>query len=55
MFYKMIDNTMFSGISVSTVGLELVEIDKDQHEYPVDGWYWFDMLEDANLFFNILD
>lgn len=26
---------------------------KDEHTYPVDGWYWFDTDQDASLFFNI--
>lgn len=27
--------------------------EKDNYEYPIDGWYWFDTLEDAVLFFNL--
>lgn len=25
----------------------------NQHTYPIDGWYWFDTIEEANTFFNI--
>lgn len=26
---------------------------KDTYTYPVDGWYWFDSIEDAYTFFNL--
>lgn len=29
--------------------------EKDNHEYPVGGWYWFDSEEEAKAFFNITD
>jgi hypothetical protein len=32
---------------------ELRTESKDDHTYPVDGWYWFDTIEDAYSFFNI--
>jgi hypothetical protein len=25
----------------------------DEHEYPVDGWHWFDTEAAAHLFFNL--
>jgi hypothetical protein len=25
---------------------------KDEHQYPVDGWYWFDSEEEAKQFLN---
>jgi hypothetical protein len=29
--------------------------DKDSYTYPTqDGWYWFDTLEEAEKFFNII-
>jgi hypothetical protein len=27
--------------------------DKDEYEYPVEGWYWFDSAADAKEFFGI--
>lgn len=32
---------------VSGPGVELAAENKDQHTYPVQGWYWFDTLEIA--------
>lgn len=26
---------------------------KDNYIYPIENWYWFDSVEEANLFFNI--
>jgi len=26
---------------------------KDTYAYPIDGWYWFNTIEEANIFFNI--
>jgi hypothetical protein len=26
---------------------------KDDHSYPVNGWYWFDTEEEARLFFDL--
>jgi hypothetical protein len=31
---------------------ELNRENKDQYEYPIDGWYWFDSEEDAKQFLN---
>jgi hypothetical protein len=32
---------------------QLYKETKDQHNYPIDGWYWFDTEEEARLFFNL--
>ena len=30
--------------------------EKDTYEYPTDGgWYWFDTVEEAKIFFNIIE
>jgi hypothetical protein len=26
---------------------------KDDHSYPIDGWHWFDTIEEALVFFNM--
>ena len=26
---------------------------KDEYQYPVGGWYWFDSEEEARVFFNL--
>lgn len=40
---------------VSGEGFELHRIDHDSYNYPVDGWYWFDSVEEAKAFFHISD
>jgi hypothetical protein len=32
---------------------ELRKETQDQHEYPIDGWHWFDSEAKARTFFNI--
>jgi hypothetical protein len=31
----------------------LYKENKDDYTYPVDGWYWFESLEEAQNFFGI--
>jgi hypothetical protein len=47
-FYKK-DNEelLYAPNIVEGNGFVLVAQDKDQYEYPVDGWYWFDSEEEA--------
>lgn len=53
-FYKYESETLLHGPNfVLTSNFELRAESKDQHEYPIDGWSWFDTIEDACLFFNI--
>ena len=48
-FYKK-DNEelLYAPNIVEGNGFVLVSQDKDQYEYPVDGWYWFDSEQEAN-------
>jgi hypothetical protein len=50
-FYKK-DNEelLYAPNIVEGNGFVLVAQDKDQYEYPVDGWYWFDSEEEALQF-----
>jgi len=34
---------------------ELRRATKDDHTYPIDGWYWFDSEAEAKVFFNVVD
>ena len=53
-FYKYESETLMYGPNfVLDKNFELMIESKDDHAYPVDGWYWFDTMEDAYLFFNI--
>jgi|688.fasta_scaffold1756593_2 hypothetical protein len=47
-FYKK-DNEelLYAPNIVEGNGFVLVAQDKDQYDYPVDGWYWFDSEEEA--------
>jgi hypothetical protein len=53
-FYKLDGETVLHGPNfVLNANYELRKETKDNHEYPVDGWYWFDTEEDAYLFFDV--
>jgi hypothetical protein len=53
-FYKYESNAVSYGPNyVLYKDFELRKESKDEHTYPVDGWYWFDTMEDAYSFFNI--
>jgi hypothetical protein len=53
-FYKYESDAVAYGPNfVLDKNFELRSESKDEHTYPIDGWYWFDTMEDAYLFFNI--
>lgn len=33
----------------------LLKEQKELYEFPVDGWYWFETIEEAKKYFNIED
>jgi hypothetical protein len=43
-FYKQneVAEWMFAPNFVFSADYELTRENKDEHTYPVDGWYWFD-------------
>ena len=48
-FYKKIDDqVMYAPNYVESNGFVLVKEEKDNYEYPIDGWVWFDSEEEAN-------
>jgi hypothetical protein len=52
MFYKLLENQSLTfGPCVISAEYELLTEFKDSYTYPVDGWYWFDTLEEANAYF----
>lgn len=54
MFYKLIDtNTLTYGPCVQSENYLLLSENHQDYQYPVDGWYFFNTLEDANTFFDI--
>jgi hypothetical protein len=52
-FYKLDGELLYAPNFVLNANYELRKETKDEHTYPVDGWYWFDTEEEARLFFNI--
>lgn len=52
-FYKLDGDLLYGPNFVLNANYELRKELKDEHTYPVDGWYWFDSLEEAQTFFNI--
>ena len=47
-FYKKDNEELFYAPNIVEGNrFVLVAQDKDQYEYPVDGWYWFDSEEEA--------
>lgn len=52
-FYKLDGTVLFGPNFVLNKDYELRRETKDQHTYPTDGWYWFDTIEQAYLFFGV--
>ncbi len=52
MFYKLENEELQEANSVIGEYFLFAE-EKDSYEYPVNGWYWFDTIELAKLFFEI--
>lgn len=53
-FYKLDGETVLHGPNfVLNANYELRKETKDNHEYPVDGWYWFDNDAEAYEFFGV--
>ncbi len=54
MFYKLENEELQEANSIIGEYFLFAE-EKDSYDYPVNGWYWFDTIEEAKLFFNIGD
>ena len=55
-FYKNDNGTLLCGPNfVLNANYELKKETKDDHTYPVDGWYWFDSRQQALDFFGIIE
>lgn len=53
-FYKNDDGFILYGPNYVLAGsYNLYKEEKDTYQYPVGGWYWFDSIEDAYLFWNL--
>lgn len=52
-FYKF-DTTLLYGANwILNKEYTLLREHKDQYEFPLDGWYWFDSLDEACAFFDL--
>jgi hypothetical protein len=51
MFFKKDESSIMSAEYVETPSAILMEITKDEHTYPIEGWYWFETLDDAITFY----
>jgi hypothetical protein len=54
-FYKLGEGLLCGPNFVLHKDFELRKETKDQHTYPIGGWYWFDSEAQAKEFFNIVD
>jgi len=53
-FYATLEEKLCYGPNfISTPNFELLKENKDDYQYPMDGWYWFDSEEEARIFFNL--
>lgn len=53
-FYKNDEGFVLHGHDIVCNSNYILNRDlKDDYNYPIDGWYWFDTIEDAYSFFNI--
>lgn len=52
-FYKLDADLLYGPNFVLNANYELRRETKDQHTYPIDGWYWFSSEEEARLFFDL--
>lgn len=54
-FYKIENAELFYGHSFvyGSGDGDLLRENKDNYEYPVNGWYWFDDESAARVFFNL--
>jgi hypothetical protein len=52
-FYKLDGDLLFGPNFVLNANYELRRETKDQHNYPIDGWSWFDSEEEARTFFGL--
>lgn len=52
-FYKFDGSLLYAANWVRAPAYNLEIDQRNTYSYPVDGWYWFDTLEEACLHFNL--
>lgn len=53
MFYKLDSQILLCGSYITGTDYAIFESNKNEYNYPVDGWYWFDTEDEAYTFFNL--
>jgi hypothetical protein len=51
---KQGERVIFAENSVLSKDYELYKENKDTYTYPVDGWIWFENIEDSFAFFDVV-
>ena len=54
-FYKLDGALLYGHAHVWNAEYELHRDQRDDYDYPVQGWYWFDSESDARAFFGLPD
>lgn len=52
-FYKLDGDLLYGPNFVLNADYSLYKETYDQYTYPVDGWYWFDSEEEAQVYFEL--
>lgn len=53
-FYKIDNNEILMGPNfVEGISENIYREYKDTYAYPIDGWYWFDTIQEAYTFWNL--
>lgn len=53
-FYKNDNGSLLVGENfVYTPNFSMTKETKDEFDYPIEGWYWFDSEDEANIFFGL--
>lgn len=54
-FYKLDNGSLLFGTMVTSQNYLLLVEEKDNHEFPIDGWHYFESELEAKEFFGIID
>jgi hypothetical protein len=52
-FYRLTDRLSYATTAVYAPNITLLADDRDTYFFPVEGWYWFESLLEAEQFFNV--
>jgi hypothetical protein len=52
-FYRFLDDTLQFGTKIYAPNYTLLAEDHETYSYPVEGWRWFDTIQEAEVFFQI--